>query len=88
MSELSVLVLQLPDPVDVPCEPVVEVLEAHLLLLPGEPGALGHVGVRVVVQAQLVQGVGGLVAARLAGAGPAHRLHDAGDVLRRLLRLL
>ncbi len=88
MRELVVLLLQLPDPVYVARQPVVQVLQALLLLPAGQPGALGHVRVRVVVQPELVERARGLVPIPSGGGRAADRLHDRLHVLSGLLGLL
>ncbi len=88
MRELVVLLLQLPDPVYVARQPVVQVLQALLLLPAGQPGALRHVRVRVVVQPELVERASGLVPIPSGGGRAADRLHDGLHVLGRLLGLL
>ncbi len=88
VRELVVLLLQLPDPVYVARQPVVEVLQALLLLPAGQPGALGHVRVRVVVQPELVERARGLVPVPSGGGRPPDRLHDGLHVLCGLLGLL
>ena len=88
MRELVVLLLQLPDPVYVARQPVVQVLQALLLLPAGQPGALWHVRVRVVVQPELVERARGLVPIPSGGGRAADRLHDRLHVLSGLLGLL
>ncbi len=83
VGEAIVLLLELADAVDVPGQPVVQVLQGHLLLLAGEPAALGHVGVRVVVQPEFVEAL-----RRFVLAGLLDRLNDSSDVFSRPLGLL
>ena len=87
MGQLEVLLLQLPHSVDVTGQAVVEVLQRLLLLFASQSGGIGILRVRVVVQAQFVQRVGGLVPVGLRSRR-SQGLHDASHVLRRLFRLL